>query len=90
MKKIILGVFFFLQFALGYSQQQKDTIYYNKTWSNTTKDKAVFYRPLPLEQKDTLYVVKDYYKNGALQMEGLSSSATDDVLEQIKKLEDEL
>ncbi|WP_299253490.1 hypothetical protein [uncultured Aquimarina sp.] len=51
---------------------QKDTIWYNEKWQVTSKEDAAFYRP-PVFKKGDVYLIKDYYKNGKLQMEGTST-----------------
>jgi len=61
--------------------QVNDTIYYDTYWDKTKKDKAVYYRPLPLKKQDGLYVVKDYFINGNLQMEAFSTSLKNDVFQ---------
>ncbi len=62
--------------SINFNAQQKDTIFYNADWKKTLKAEASYYRPLPLEQTDSLYLIKDYYSNGQLQMEGFSKDAT--------------
>lgn len=59
--------------------QKTDTIYYNANWKKTTKPYAHFFRPIPQQNKDSLFLIKDYYINGTLQMEGLSTSDTKDI-----------
>ncbi|GAA4114848.1 hypothetical protein GCM10022393_14680 [Aquimarina addita] len=61
---------FFLVFIFQLKAQEKDTIYYNVDWKETIKAKAHFFRPLPLEEKEDLILIKDYYINGNLQMQG--------------------
>jgi len=46
----------------------QDRIYFDEDWQITTKDKMVYYREV--SQKDKLIHIKDFYKNGVLQMEG--------------------
>lgn len=72
-----------LIFTLSFSitAQEKDTIFYNKYWRKTTKDKAFFYRPLPLQKEGNLFVLKDYYIDGKLQMKAYSSSNKKDIFE---------
>ncbi|WP_400076417.1 hypothetical protein [Winogradskyella sp. R77965] len=79
MRNFITGIFLVFMY-LGFSQAS-DTLYYNAYWSKTTKDKALFYRLLPLQKKGSLYVVKDYYIDGTLQMEAFSSSEQKDVFQ---------
>ncbi len=50
--------------------QKKDTIYYDAAWEKTTKKNATFYRPMPLLVVNELKLIRDYYKNGNLQMQG--------------------
>ena len=50
---------------------QNDTIWYNNAWEKTTKEQAEFYRPTPKKVGD-LFHIKDYYKNGIIQMEAFS------------------
>lgn len=61
---LLLGSFYKI---LG---QQKETIYYDADWEVATKANAHFYRLLPLEEKGDLVLIKDYYINGQLQMQG--------------------
>lgn len=68
---------FFLSSALA---QEQDTTYFDEYWSVTTKHDATYYRPAPTKEKDG-YRIKDYYLSGALQMNGFSSSATEDLFE---------
>lgn len=53
---------------------QKDTIFYNKNWKETTKQKAHFFRPLPLQEQGDLSLIKDYYMDGTLQFEAWSTT----------------
>ncbi|TPN88877.1 toxin-antitoxin system YwqK family antitoxin [Aquimarina algicola] len=50
---------------------QRDTIWYDATWKVSTKKQAAYYRP-PIVKKDDLYLIRDFYSNGTLQMEGTS------------------
>jgi len=50
---------------------QNDTIWYDKEWKKTSKFHAEFYRPAPKKKKGK-YIIKDYYLDGTLQMEGAS------------------
>lgn len=74
-------LFFLLLSSISLAQQKKDTIYYDKQWYTTTKNKAVYFRVLPLMEKNELYEVKDYYINGQIQMNAYSSSKENDVFE---------
>ncbi|WP_298319315.1 hypothetical protein [uncultured Aquimarina sp.] len=71
---MILGTIGFKAFA------QKDTIWYNEKWQVTSKEGSAFYRP-PVSKKGDLYLIKDYYKNGKLQMQGTSAEKDNDFWE---------
>ena len=60
---------------------QKDTIYFNKHWEKVSKDKAKYYRLVPLEKVGDLYRVNDFFSNGNLQMEGFWSDIKNETLE---------
>ncbi|WP_397362738.1 hypothetical protein [Olleya sp. R77988] len=70
---LLLISFSFTSFA------QQDTIWYNNSWRESTKEQAEYYR-IKTQKKD-LYHLKDYFLNGTLQMEAYSSSKDDDVFE---------
>lgn len=59
--------------------QQKT--YFDEEWKVTTADKMAYYRETTKE--GSLYRIKDFYKNGTLQMDGLShnDSPTEEVWE---------
>ncbi len=78
MKKIILILFLSIVTNLV---AQKDTLYFNSAWNETTKTEAEFYRPLPLKKVEDLYQIKDYYINGNLQMEGHWSDIENEILQ---------
>lgn len=62
-----------LFFCVGlFSAQEK--VYFDSLWAVTSKDKAVYYRETSHEKELTR--IKDFYKNGTLQMEGLASDTT--------------
>jgi len=61
-------VFAFFQFTLS---AQNDTIWYDQEWNESSKFYAEFFRPKPKKKKGK-YIIKDYYINGKLQMEGPS------------------
>lgn len=65
-------------FALSDVYGQRDTIWFNSNWLVTEKSNASFYRMSPELIKNG-YLFKDYYKSGALQMKGVSLSATEEV-----------
>ena len=53
----------------GLLYAQNDTVYYDKDWKITTKDSASYYREKPIKIAD-LWLIKDYYINGAIQFKG--------------------
>lgn len=72
MKKLFTSVLFAVVISGTAFSQQKT--YFDENWDVTTKDKMEFYRESA--KQGTLTLVKDFYKNGTLQMEGLVSDAT--------------
>ncbi|MBS9462643.1 hypothetical protein KIM67_09485 [Flagellimonas sp. 389] len=50
---------------------QNDTIWYDAAWKTTDKNNAAFFRP-PVVKSDGLFLIKDFYINGQIQMEGVS------------------
>ncbi|SKC10320.1 Antitoxin component YwqK of the YwqJK toxin-antitoxin module [Sphingobacterium nematocida] len=50
--------------------QAQDTLYFDKDWKETTKEKHLYYRPLPMRKIGELLLMQDYYRNGQLQMQG--------------------
>ncbi len=68
--QILLSIsFIFICTASSFSQ--KDTIWYDQYWKETSKKDASFYRSETKKQDDGYWVV-DNYMNGAKQMEGVS------------------
>ena len=67
-KKSCILLLFFLVNNLLFSQK-KDTIYYDKDWKETKKKSALYYRPMPLLKLGNLELLRDYHKNGQLQMQ---------------------
>ncbi|MEM8848269.1 MAG: hypothetical protein AAGD17_14310, partial [Bacteroidota bacterium] len=58
-------------------QSQNDTIWYDTKWRKSDKNEASFYR-ISTKEESGLFKVRDYYRSGKLQMEGLSSKADKD------------
>lgn len=56
----------------------KDTIYYDNNWKKTTKNNSSYFRPLPFQKNGNVYLVRDYYKNGNLQMQAYVLDKDDD------------
>lgn len=57
--------------AYSFMDAQEIT-YFNSDWEVTTKEEMVFYREAT--KKGNLTQIKDFYKNGVMQMEGTSSN----------------
>ncbi|MEI3791872.1 MULTISPECIES: membrane-binding protein [unclassified Chryseobacterium] len=72
MKKLFTSAILALFLSISTAAQEK--IYFDENWEKTTQDKMEFYRET--ENKGKLILIKDFYKNGKLQMEGLASDAT--------------
>lgn len=72
MKLTFIYILFSLISCICYCQDKIDTItiYYNKNWSETTKDSAIYFRKSYKE--GDLFKMNDYYLNGNLQMTGYS------------------
>ncbi|UNY97225.1 hypothetical protein MQE36_08955 [Zhouia spongiae] len=69
MNKFIVIPLLFCYITVSYGQ--KDTLWFDKKWKETTKKNAHFYRP-SVKKEGKLYRVNDFYINGSLQMTGLS------------------
>ncbi|ASW73095.1 membrane-binding protein [Chryseobacterium piperi] len=72
MKKLFTSAVFALIISFHASAQEK--IYFDENWEKTTQNQMAFYRET--ESKGKLTLIRDFYKNGTLQMEGLVSDAT--------------
>ncbi|KFF20899.1 hypothetical protein [Chryseobacterium sp. JM1] len=72
MKKLFTSAVLALILSISVGAQEK--IYFDENWEKTTQDKMEFYRET--ENKGKLTSIKDFYKNGKPQMEGLASNAT--------------
>ncbi|MFN1217856.1 membrane-binding protein [Chryseobacterium kwangjuense] len=72
MKKLFTSAVIALFLSISISAQEK--IYFDENWEKTTQDKMEFYRET--ETKGKLTLIKDFYKDGKLQMEGLASDPT--------------
>lgn len=72
MKKLLTSALLALVLSInGYAQE---TTYFDENWEKTTKDNMAYYRET--EAKGKLTLIKDFYKDGKLQMEGLASDTT--------------
>ncbi|AZB20258.1 membrane-binding protein [Chryseobacterium indologenes] len=72
MKKLFTSAFIALVLSMNVYGQEKT--YFDENWEKTTQDKMEYYRESTSKGKLTL--IKDFYKNGTLQMEGLASDTT--------------
>lgn len=74
-----MRLFYFLIFLFSYSalSAQNDTIWFDQNWLITSKDKADFYRPQPI-QVENGFLFQDFYTSGSLQMRGTSLSSKDE------------
>lgn len=76
MKELLLSILFFG--ILVTSQAQKsDTLYYDSKWKSAYKKDYAYYRLTEFE--NNLYLVKDYYKNGNIQMKGFYKSVEPEI-----------
>ncbi len=72
-KKHILLLFvccslFFMASAIG-----QNTQWFDAEYALTSRDKAIYYRPMPKKTGDSYYII-DYYKNGNKYREGKAKS----------------
>nr|WP_315033667.1 membrane-binding protein [uncultured Chryseobacterium sp.] len=72
MKKTLTTALLALVLSISVYGQEKT--YFDENWEKTSQDKMEYYRETSAKGKLTL--IKDYYKNGTLQMEGLASDIT--------------
>ncbi len=72
MKKLFTSALLALILSVNVYAQEKT--YFDENWEQTTQDNMEYYREtLP---KGQLTLIKDFYKDGTLQMEGLASDTT--------------
>lgn len=72
MKKLLMSAFFAFSFGISVFGQQLS--YFDENWQPTTKENMSYYRESYKQDHATL--VKDFYKNGVLQMEGKAIDTT--------------
>lgn len=72
MKKLFTSALLALVLSINVYAQERT--YFDENWEKTTQDKMEYYRETTAKGKLTL--IKDFYKNGTLQMEGLASDTT--------------
>jgi len=64
MKKLATSLLLVVCIKISIAQQ--DTLYFDKTWKESSKDSSVYYRVFGLENGRDM--VRDYHQNGNLQM----------------------
>ena len=80
MKKTILFAGILLSFFVKcFTQIAGDTIYFDENWNQTVKSKAGYFRIVSLDTPRIRFMVRDYYMDGQLQMEGAYRSINPDV-----------
>ncbi|WP_213278566.1 membrane-binding protein [Chryseobacterium indologenes] len=72
MKKLFTSALLALVLSINVYAQEKT--YFDENWEKTTQDNMEYYRETTPKGKLTL--IKDFYKDGKLQMEGLASDTT--------------
>lgn len=72
MKKIFIILITLLTTVTLHSQ---DNVYFDKNWEKTDKENAEYYRII--KQSNNTFIVKDYYKSGKIQFEGISTTQED-------------
>ncbi len=70
---------FFLSFNI--QAQTNDTIWLDKKWKESIRDSANYYRITKFDSLSERFIVKDYYKNGDLQMHGSYISLSPKVMD---------
>ena len=79
MCRFLLILFFIIGlYSISFSQNT-DTIYFNKSWKLCKKEKAEYYR-LTNKEGD-VFMIRDFYKNGVLQMKGYAEKLNADTLD---------
>lgn len=80
MKNIDISlILFFLSFNI--QAQTNDTIWLDKKWKESISDSASYYRITKFDSLSERFIVKDYYKNGDLQMYGSYISLSPKVMD---------
>ncbi|MCJ7935399.1 MAG: membrane-binding protein [Chryseobacterium sp.] len=72
MKKLFTSAL--LAFVLSINIYAQERTYFDENWEKATQDKMEYYRET--SAKGQLTLIKDFYKNGTLQMEGMASDTT--------------
>jgi antitoxin component YwqK of YwqJK toxin-antitoxin module len=69
---------------LGNFSNQTSTIYFEENWKPTSKEKMIYYTPVPSEIGGR-YLFRDYYRSGKLYFEALSTSKMERKFEGLAK-----
>ncbi|MDY0780707.1 hypothetical protein [Tenacibaculum sp. IB213877] len=75
MKTSTLLIAMFVSFLTTSTLVAQDTVWFDANWQITTKNNGEYYRPKPKKVENGYWIV-DYYKDGQIQMEGLSTTNT--------------
>lgn len=71
-----IGILFL---SLSLISQNRDTIYFDKTWKNSTKQESVYYRLI--DTTSGYYIIQDYYNSGILQMRATAKNLEPEILD---------
>ncbi len=75
MKKTTVLILLVSLIFIQASAQKIKRIYFDSTWKECSKKHAMYYREKPVQpEHDSLFLVKDFFLNGQVQMEGHFSS----------------
>ena len=79
MKQILTIILFLPGISFLNGQTLTDTMYFNNSWEQTTKDEARYYRIIKMDLSgDLIFHVSDYYLSGQVQMTGSYKSIRPD------------
>ncbi|MCF8371650.1 MAG: hypothetical protein K9H64_08500 [Bacteroidales bacterium] len=67
-------IYLFVLNLISTNVRSQEKIYYDSLWKETKIENAVYYRVIETIEKGKLYLAKDYFMSGALQMEGCYSN----------------
>lgn len=70
---------FLLTITALHATKAQDTLYFDEDWRETSNGKHAYYRPLPLKKEGELLLLRDYYKNGQLQMQGYIKASNPEI-----------
>ncbi|WP_421942885.1 TonB family protein [Pedobacter sp.] len=76
MKELLLSILFY-GMIVTCQAQKLDTLYYDSKWKSADKKDFTYYRLTEFE--NNLYVLKDYYKDGNIQMMGFYKSVEPEI-----------